>query len=359
MQPEIAFVVDALPGMGGGERVLLAALELFPDVPIYTLVYNPRAFANTPIADHQIFTSFINRLPWACTQYRKYLPLMPLAVEQFDLKRFDLVVSFSYAVAHGVRIPPGHRHLSYTYTPMRYAWRNLQPGRGLSPSKWINHWVFNPFRKWDAATVTRVDRFAAISQDIAGWVRQVYHRDAQVIYPPVDVDRFCPRNPRSDYFITVSRLVAHKRIDLMVEAFSCLNLPLIVVGEGPEYSRLKQMASQNIEFTGFRPDSTVADLLSRARAYVSVSEEDFGIAVVEAQAAGSPVIAYGKGGVLETVIEGKTGLFFNEQSRDSLIDAVERFEKQANSFSVSELVSNARRFGKSRFKDEFASFLAV
>lgn len=357
MQTKVALVVDSLAVMGGGERVILAALELLPNIPIYTMVYNPVVFANTPIANHPVIPSMINRLPLSRTHYRNYLPLMPRAVQQFDLRRFDLVLSFSYAVAHGVKIQPGQPHLSYTYTPMRYAWRNVKFARHLYPFNWLVNRLLLSFRKWDAAAAAQITQFASISHYIAGWIRQVYQRDALVIYPPVDVDRFQPKKPRGDYFITVSRLVAHKHVDLIVQAFSCLKLPLIVVGAGPEYSKLWRMASPNIKFTGNLPDPAVSDLLARARAFICASEEDFGIAVVEAQAAGCPVITYGKGGVCETVIEGKTGLYFGDQSTDSLIDAVERFEHQGKSFSEDDLVSNARRFSKGQFKNEFASFI--
>jgi glycosyltransferase involved in cell wall biosynthesis len=198
---------------------------------------------------------------------------------------------------------------------------------------------------------------AAISGYVAGLVCNIYHQEAEVIYPPVDVDRFKPHNPRGNYFITVSRLVAHKRIDLIVEAFSALNQPLIVVGVGPELARLKKVATPNITFAGYQDDTEVEELLGRARAFVHASEEDFGIAMVEAQAAGCPVIAYGKGAALETICEGETGLFFHEQSASSLIDAVDRFERQARSFNQRACVINARRFNQERFKGEFREFI--
>jgi glycosyltransferase involved in cell wall biosynthesis len=359
MDPErdIAFVIDALPSLGGGERVLLAALELFPRARIYTLVYDPEKFAGTPLHGRPIVTSFIDRLPFARTAYRKYLPLMPRAIEAFDLSRHDLVVSFSYAVAHGARHRPGARHLSYTFTPMRYAWRDLDThGRAGRKDPLLNG-LMESFRAWDRRAAGRVDRFAAVSKAIARRIDEAYRRQAQVLYPPVEVERFRPLEARGDYYITVARLVAHKRLELAVEAFARLGLPLIVVGEGPEYRRLKRGAGPGVRLPGRLPDPVIADLLAGARGFVCTAEEDFGIAIVEAQAAGCPVLAFGAGGALETVQEGTTGLFFAEQTVESLIDGVERFERAAGSFETRQLTANAARFSKARFKQEFAAFV--
>ncbi len=359
MKSKVAFVVDALPGMGGGERVLMHALELVPDAPIYTPFYYPDAFAHTPIARHPVISSFIDHLPQSKTHYRSYLPLMMLAIRQFDLSQFNLVISFSYAIAHAARVQPGQRHLSYTYTPMRYAWRKNRVTGCLSPTSRFAGWFFDYFRKWDARAAAQVDQFAAVSEDIAGWIKRAYQREAEVIYPPVETHRFRPHRPRDNFFITVSRLVGHKRIELIVETFSALNLPLLVVGEGPELVRLRRMASPQITFTGYQPDFVVADLLGRASAYISAAEEDFGIAIVEAQAAGCPVISYQKGGALETVIEGRTGVFFAEQTKDSLCAAVERFLRTRDTFSENTLVEHAREFSVERFQEAFARFTGL
>jgi glycosyltransferase involved in cell wall biosynthesis len=306
-----------------------------------------------------VIPSFVNSLPLSRDHYRSYLPLLPLAIRQFDLRRFDLVISFSYAVANGVRIWPGQRHISYTFTPMRYAWRNYKIGRGATPRQSLANWLFRAFRKWDSAAAAHVSQFAAVSLDIAGWIRRVYGRAAQVIYPPVDVERFQPYSPRDRSYITVSRLVAHKRIDLIVEAFARLKLPLTVVGDGPELAHLRRMAPPNITFTGYQPDYVVSHLLGRARGFVCAAEEDFGIAIVEAQAAGCPVIAYGKGGALETVIEGETGLFFQEQSANSVLDAVERFERSADQYNEQELIFHVQQFRRERFMQDFATFAGL
>jgi glycosyltransferase involved in cell wall biosynthesis len=360
MQAErkVAFVVDALPVMGGSERVVLAALELFPRARVYTLVYRPEEFADTALADREVVTSFIDRLPLAHRAYRSYLPLMPRAVEALELGDHDLVISFSYAVAHGAQPCAGARHLSYNFTPMRYAWR--EPGE-VAGDMWRHpmlQGLMERFRRWDRQAAARVDRFAAVSNAIAARVRDAYHREAEVIYPPVDVERFRPLAPRGDYYITIARLVPHKRLDLIVEAFSRLRLPLIIVGEGPEYARLKRAAGANVRLAGRQPDTVVAELLGRARGFVCAAEEDFGIAIVEAQAAGCPVLAFGRGGALETTQEMKTGLFFHEQSVEGLIDGLRHFERESGSFRPADLVGSARRFSRARFKRDLASFIA-
>lgn len=344
---KVAFVVDALPGLGGAEKVLMTALELFPHAPVYTLLYNRAAFTCTSIASRRVTTSFIERLPFAQAQYRKYLPLMPLAIRQFDLSAYDMILSFSYAVAHGINVSDGQKHLSYTYTPMRYAWSDMGlDGRSRKPSLALD-WVFRQFREWDLAAAGRVHKFAAVSGWIASWVRRAYQRDSCVVYPPVEIERFSPAPERGDYFMTIARLVPHKRIDLLVEAFNRLRLPLIVIGDGPERKKLEQRAAGNIRFLGFQPDSVIETALNRARAYVCPGVEDFGIAMVEAQAAGCPVIAYGTGGAREIVSEHRTGLFFDEAAPESLIAALEEFER--GSFSAAECAANARRFDKQSF----------
>ena len=357
INPKIALVVDALPGLGGAEKVLLAVSEMLPDAPVFTLVYNRQAFGGTVLARRQVKTSFIESLPLVRTQYRKYLPLMPRAIQQFDLAEYDVVVSFSYAVAHGVRIVPGQTHISYTYTPMRYAWRGYHMDGTQGSANALLDRLYRPFREWDLGAVANVDQFAAVSTWIADWIKRVYLRDSQVIYPPVDIDRFQPAAERGNYFITVSRLVPHKRLDLVIEAFNRLKLPLLVVGEGPAYQHLSRLALPNVRMLGFQDDQTVADLLSRARGYICASEEDFGIAMVEAQASGCPVIAYRKGGALEIITENQTGLFFNEQAPDSLVDAVCRFENQAQAYVSRTIQRNAAHFGRVRFQGEFGEFM--
>jgi len=356
-KPRIAFVVDALPAVGGGEKTLFTALELYPQADIFTLIYNKNAFANTPIANREIITSLLDKIPFAKTHHRLLLPLMPSAIERFNLCKYDVVVSFSYAVAHGVRVRNGTRHISYTYTPMRYAWSDINIDGTHSRKNGMLNLAMENFRTWDKGAASRVHEFAAISQGIAKRIQSAYQRGARLIYPPVEIERFHPNGSRENGFVTLSRLVAHKRIDLVVEAFSKLGLPLKIIGDGPERERIQKRAAPNIEFLGYQPDETVAQLLANAGGFVCAAEEDFGIAMVEAQAAGCPVIAYKAGGALETVVEGKTGLFFEEPSAQSLIEAIKRFNESVGCFRHGDMVDNAQRFSKARFTKSFQEFV--
>ena len=356
-KPRIAFVVDALPSIGGGEKTLFAALELFPRADVFTLIYNKPAFTNTPIANKNIFTSYLDRLPFAQTHHRLLLPFMPSAIERLDLCKYDVIVSFSYAVAHGVQVGNGTRHISYTYTPMRYAWRDINLDGTHSAKNRLLNLAMESFRVWDRDAASRVHEFAAISRGIAKRIEAAYQRGARLIYPPVEVERFHPNGRHGDYFVVLSRLVAHKRIDLILEAFSKLGLPLKIIGDGPQRKRLQKRATPNIEFLGYQSDDMVSQLLANARGFVCAAEEDFGIAMVEAQAAGCPVIAYRAGGALETVVEGRTGLFFDEQSPASLIEAIQRFNDLTHCFRPSDMRDNAQSFSKERFTKSFQEFV--
>lgn len=353
----IAFVVDTLPSIGGGEKVLFAALEAYPHADIFTLIYNREVFVDSPIALRRINTSWLDSLPLAHTQHRLLLPLMPAAIEQINLQDYDLIVSFNYAVANGAKNHNGARHVSYTHTPLRYAWTDLNlNGKRTRRNPLLDRYM-QSFRTWDKNAASRVHAIATNSQTVRKRIRRAYERDAQIIHPPVEVERFRPSDRRENYFITVTRLVPHKRVDLLVQTFNQLNLPLLIIGDGPELPRLKTMGNPNIKFLGFQSDERVADLLGKARAFVCAAEEDFGIAIVEAQAAGCPVIAYGSGGARETVIENITGLFFQEQTVESIVDVVQRFEKSSESFSPAPIVQNSQRFSKPRFIREFRDFV--
>lgn len=355
MKSNIALVIDALPAIGGAEKVLMAALELFPEAPVYTLLYNRDKFAHTPIACRRVSTSFIQNLPLARTQYRKYLPVMPAAMGRFDFSSYETIISFSYAVAHGVNVHEGQTLLSYTFTPMRYAWSNMGlDGRPRHSSPLLD-WIFQQFRAWDVVAAQRVHRFAAVSGWISNWVRSAYKRGSCVVYPPVEIERFSPVCDRDNYFVSIARLVPHKRIDLLVEAFNRLGLPLVIIGDGPERRRLEQRARENVRFLGFQPDSVIEDVLSRARAYLCPGIEDFGIAMVEAQASGCPVIAFRDGGALEIVTEDQTGIFFDQSTPESLVGAVETFNMM--SFSPHDCAANAGRFNKKRFLLELGMFV--
>jgi glycosyltransferase involved in cell wall biosynthesis len=360
--PRIALVQDALPFMGGAEKVLEAVLEIFPEAPTFTLVYNPDRFRGTIFENHAIYSSFTNQLPWANTHYRSYLPLFPLAIEQIDLREYDVILSFSYAVAHGVLTRPDQLHISFTYTPLRHAWNHYHQAlqeRGLNkgPISWAVRLFLHYLRLWDFSAAQRVDHFVAISEWVSRLISKAYGRSSRVIYPPVDIDNFQSILPRKDYYLTVSRLAHHKKVDLIVKAFSQLGLPLIVVGEGAEYKHLARLARPNVRLLGWQSDRQIQELLGRAKAFVHAAEEDFGIAIVEAQAAGCPVIAYGSGGALETVISGKTGVLFPEQTVESLVCTVQRFEAIGQDFDISDLRWNASRFSKRRFQQDVINLI--
>jgi glycosyltransferase involved in cell wall biosynthesis len=353
----IAFVVDALPSLGGGERVLFSALEAFPHAELFTLVYNKHVFSDTPLANRKIKTSFIDRIPLAHEHHRLFLPLMPHAIEQFDLRNYEIIVSFSYAVAHGIRNFNSARHVSYTYTPMRYAWTDLNINGIHSPKKPLIDLFMKAFRIWDKRAASRVHQFAAISQAVSRRIADAYQRKATVIYPPVEVSRFKPASKREDFYITVTRLVAHKRLDIMIKAFSQLKRSLLIIGDGPELPRLKSMATPNIHFLGHLPDEKVVELLGKAHGFVCATEEDFGIAIVEAQAAGCPVIAYARGGALETVVDGVTGLHVPEQSPECFVETIRQFECMHSNLHTQNLVQNAQRFDKEIFIRKLGEFI--
>jgi glycosyltransferase involved in cell wall biosynthesis len=353
----IAFILDALPAVGGGEKTLFAALEVFPQADVFTLIYNKPAFVHTPVAEKEIVTSFLDRLPLAQTHHRLLLPLMPAAIERFDLCSYDIIVSFSYAVAHGVLVNQGTRLISYTHTPMRYAWSDINIDGTHSRKNPLVNFLMEKFRIWDKVAASRVHEFAAVSHGIARRIWSAYQRGARVIYPPVEIERFHPNGQRGNYFVTLSRLVPYKRIDLVINAFSHLQLPLKIIGDGPQKERLQKHAPPNVEFMGHQSEEAVAQLLQEARGFVCAAEEDFGIAIVEAQAAGCPVIAYQAGGALETVKDGVTGLFFSEQSPESLIEAVKRFGDVAHCFRSDDIRANAQTFSKKRFQASFQQLL--
>src|SRR5215216_4150221 len=345
-EPRMAFVLDALPSLGGAEKVLFTALEAYPAADVFTLIYNREPFTGTAIANRAVQTSYLDSLPFAHKHHRLFLPLMPHAVEQFHFCEYDLIVSFNYAVVHGICNRNGARHLAYTYTPLRYAWSDMNLNGTRTRKNLLIRQFLDNFRAWDVKAASRVHKFVAISQVVAERIRCSWNRQARVIYPPVELERFHPHPQREDYYITVSRLVPHKRIDLLVRAFSRLKLPLVVVGSGPELGRLKTLATPNIQFLGYESDERTAELLGKARGFVCAAEEDFGIAIVEAQAAGCPVIALGQGGALETVVNEKTGLFFPEQSSASLIHVLQQFEQMHSDFCAPDLIQNARKFDR-------------
>ncbi|WP_414447910.1 glycosyltransferase family 4 protein [Burkholderia sp. 22PA0099] len=355
----VAIIHDWLVTYAGAERVLEQIIACFPDADLFSLVdfLDDRSFLH----GRPVTTSFIQKLPFARTKYRSYLPLMPLAIEQLDVSAYDLVISSSHAVAKGVLTGPDQIHVSYVHSPIRYAWdlqhqylEQSQLTRGMKSmmARLILHYI----RNWDIRTSNSVDGFIANSAFIARRIRKVYQRDAAVVFPPVDVDGFSLSTEKEDFYVTASRMVPYKKIDLIVEAFARMpGRRLVVIGDGPEMGKVRAKAGPNVEILGYQPFSVLQDHMRRAKAFVFAAEEDFGISVVEAQACGTPVIAFGKGGALETVRDAAsdpapTGIFFDEQKVPAIVAAVDAFEADPARFRPEACRANAERFATSHFR---------
>ena len=362
--PRVALVHDWLTGMRGGERCLEVFCELFPDAPLYTLLHVPGS-VSAPIERRRIVTSFVQRLPRAASQYRRYLPLFPAAVGGFDLSGYDLVISLSHCVAKAVRRPPGALHLSYCFSPMRYLWDLYDDYFGARAGLLVRSLmppVAAALRAWDRRT-DDVDAFVAISHHIADRIRRVYGRSADVIHPPVDVARFSPAARVEDFYLVVSALVPYKRVDLAVAAATRLGRRLLVVGTGPEARRLAAVAGPTVEFLGGRSDAEVAHLYARCRAVLFPAVEDYGIVPLEAAAAGRPTIALARGGALETMTgleqtaAPPTAVFFGEQTAGALADAIGRFEAEARRFEPAALRARAQQFDRPIFRRRVAEYV--
>ncbi len=365
MSMRVAVVHDWLVTYAGAERVLEQILALYPEADLFSicdfLSDDERGF----LGGRKARTSFIQRLPFAKTRYRGYLPLMPMAIEQLDLSGYDLVISSSHAVAKGVLTGPNQRHVSYVHSPIRYAWdlqhqylreASLLHGIKSVAARAMLHYM----RMWDLRSVYGVDQLIANSQFIARRIHKVYGRDALVVYPPVDTGRFTLNESKQDYYVTVSRLVPYKRVPLIAEAFRKLGRRLVVIGDGPERPALERAAkgAPNIELLGRQSDAEVLRLMQNARAFVFAAEEDFGIVMVEAQACGTPVIAYGVGGAAEIVREGLTGTLFKHQTVDAIVEAVGRFEASSTISSLA-CEQNAQRFSNAMFRARMKAVLEV
>jgi len=358
---KIALVHDWLFGIAGGEKCLEAICELY-EGPIYTLFQDKDALKGTIFQGREIHPSFLQHLPRVKSYYRNLLPLFPTAIEQFDLSDYPVVISSSHAVAKGVKTHKGQTHICYCHSPMRYAWdlADFHLAYLSRAKQFIARPTLSYLRRWDKKTEHRVDYFIANSRYVAKRIEKNYGRKAKVIHPPVDTHLFSIAPTREDYYFTCSRLVPYKRIDLLVEAFAKMpEKRLVVVGDGPEMGALKDKATKNIELLGFQEDSVLRELLSKSRAFLFAPEEDFGIVAVEAQAAGIPVIAYGKGGAQETVVEGRSGLFFDEQTPQSLMAAIDHFEAMEDQFDPKGIKEGAMRFSKERFQKEIQDFVSA
>ncbi len=356
---KLAIVYDYLAQKGGAERVVLELNRIFPDAPIYTVIYNQKS-APEEFRQLDVRTSGLQRLPFSRTKFEMYLPLYAFAVEQFDLREYDVVLSVGTMVAKGVVTGSRTCHISICFTPMRWAWDLYHDYiEELKSAPWVR-WPFrllaHYYRMWDVASAPRVSFFIAGSQVAARRIRKHYGRESQVIHPPVDVDKYQPNGkPPEDFFLVVSRLVYAKRIDLVVRAFANNGRRLVVIGQGERLRHLKAMATPNVQFLGFQPDEVVRDYYARCRALIFPGEEDFGLTPVEAKASGRPTIAYAAGGALETVQDGQTGLFFPHQTPDSLAQAIDRFDTME--FDADLLRQDSRRFASEIFEKKIRKFV--
>ncbi len=357
----VAIVHDWLTQAGGAEKVLEKIFQIYPEADLFTIVDFLDKANLSFLKPINITTSFIQKLPFAKNKYRYYLPLMPIAVEQFDLSGYDLIISSSYCVAKGVLTGPDQIHVCYCHSPVRYAWdlqhqylRETGFDKGLfSP---IIRLMLHRLRIWDVRSANGVDAFIANSNFVKRRIKKVYNREAVTIYPPVNVEDFELREHKEDFYLTCSRLVPYKRIDLIVRAFK--DLPekrLLVIGDGPEMAKIQSLAGKNVELMGHQPFEVLKQKMMAAKAFIFAAEEDFGIVPVEAQACGTPIIAFGKGGSLESVLGDKTGVFFKEQNAKSLIDAIKRMDSMK--FEAKDIRRQAETFSEERFRSELKEFV--
>lgn len=364
---KIAIICDWLTAMRGGERCLEAICEVYPDADIFTLVHFQGSVSET-IETHKIQTSYIQRLPGSIKNFRIYLPLFPYAIQKFDLSGYDCILSFSHCVAKGVKVPQGLLHICYCHTPMRYAWhmRDSYLKTLSNPQKMLAECVLNQLKNWDAKASSRVTHFIANSKNTKNRIREAYDRDSIVIYPPVECDRFAVSDNDDGYYLVLSALVPYKRIDIAVKAFAAIGQKLVIVGNGPELPRLKSMASANIFFVDNAGDNEVVEYLKKCRALIFPGEEDFGIVPLEAQACGKQVIAFGKGGALETVIgldhpqptnANATGIFFYEQSPEALRKTILLFEERRDQFDARKCRDNVLRFDRPIYQQSMQNYI--
>lgn len=355
---KVAIVHDWLTIYGGAESIIRILHDLFPEAPIYTSVYDKDNMPDD-FKEMDIRTSFLQKMPFAKKKYTSYLQLMPKAFESFNLSEYDLVISSSTCCAKGVKTRKDAFHICYCNTPMRYAWDfydEYVSGKNFLARTYIGM-VMPGIRKWDKKSSERVDSFIANSNNVAERIKRHYGRDSKVIYPPVRTSMFVPSEIDEDFYLAVSRLVPYKKIDLIAEAFTKINKKLYVIGGGSEFEKIKTVSGPSVSLLGRLSDEEVLSYMQRCKAFVFPGEEDFGITPVEAQACGKPVIAFGKGGATETVIDGVSGVYFSEQNVDSVCDAVERFEKLE--FDKKKITDNAARFSEERFRKELYEYIMV
>lgn len=359
---KVAVVHDWMVGYTGGEKVVHAILEMFPESDVYTLVDFLPEEERDFLRGHKIVTSFLQKIPGAKKHYRSFLPLMPLAIEVFDFHAYDLVISSSAAISKGLITGPETVHVAYVHTPPRYAW-DLQNQYLSEANAWkgirilIARLILHYTRLWDVCAGMRPDYLIANSHYVQSRIAKVYRRPAKVIYPPVEIDKFSLCKEKKDYYVTVSRMVPYKKIDLIVDAFNRMqDKELIIIGDGPELPKIKRKGGGNIKIMGYQPFPVVLRYVQEAKGFVYAAEEDFGIAVVEAMACGTPVIAYRRGGTGETVIDGETGMLFEKQTVESIIEVINKFENH-NSWNYDKIRKRSEDFSKRRFQTELGLFL--
>ncbi len=353
----VAIVHYWLLNMRGGEKVLEALLEIFPQADIYTHVYNPKSVSKK-IRAHKVTTTFIQKLPLAKKLYQMYLPLMPVALEQIDLSDYDLVLSSESGPAKGVIVPPDVPHICYCHTPMRYIWDQYHVYRKNAGSikRIAMYWLMSSLRQWDVTSAARVDQFIANSNAVSDRIYRYWHRQADVIAPPVDVHKYSATERREDFYLHVGEFVPYKRVDLAIHACNALKRRLVVIGSGSEMKALKAIAGPTIELLGRVPDDLLRDHYARCKALIFPAEEDFGMVPVEAMASGAPVIAYGKAGARDYVREGHTGLFFQDQTPESLIEGIIKFELSQSNYDAAAIADFAcRNFSRELFKQKFTA----
>lgn len=361
---KIAIIHEWLTTYAGSEKVLEAMLAEYPEADVFTLIDFLPEKHRAIISPRVVHTSFMQKIPFVKYTYRYLLGLMPFAIEQYDLSQYDLIISNSHSVAKGVITGPDQLHICYCYTPMRYAW-DLQAqylkesGLFKGVASWVARLILHRVRIWDMRTAPGVDHFIACSGYIARRIRKIYRRDAAVIYPNVAVEDFViGGSEREDFYFTSSRMVPYKKIHLIVEAFSKMpDRKLVVIGEGPQFKRIKALAGNNVTLLGYQPFPVLLSHLQRARAFIFAAEEDFGIAPLEAQACGTPVLAFAKGGALETVVDRVTGLYFHEQSATAICDAVQRFETMPRPLDPEQIRAHAERFSTRQFRRQFRQYV--
>jgi glycosyltransferase involved in cell wall biosynthesis len=358
---KIALVHDWFVESGGAEKVVASILNIFPDAEVFSTVdYLSPSQRKSILKDKKVHTTFIQRLPFS-KKYKKYFSLMPLAMESLDFSDYDVVISSSSSVGKGIITGPDQIHICYCHSPMRYAW-DLQEqylkesGLNRGVKSFFARYLLFFMRNWDVRSSFGVDYYVANSDYISKRIKKVYRRDSEVIYPSVDVDDFESVDEKEDFYFTCSRMVPYKKIDLIVDAFSQMpDKRLVVIGDGPDMKKIKKKAGSNVELLGHQPFTVLKDKMAAARAFVFAAEEDFGIVPVEAQASGTPVIAYRKGGALETIIDGETGIFFDEQNVESIIQAVKEFESKV--FDFNKIRKNSERFSAAIFNQKFKHYV--